>query len=269
MRGHKWQSGFAAWMSLACVVVSLIGWMSPQTASAASATGTSRTNEEIEGVTPLRPGLIGKVIVVDAGHGGKDSGARGVAGVHEKEITLAVAHRLTWYLQEAGATVVTTRMTDTDLASDEDERNRRRHLGDLRGRFEVTKRQKIDAFVSIHCNAAPSPAWHGAQVLYLKDNEHAKQLATVMQQTFQETLLPTKRSIQSNRTLYLLKRIDGPTVLAEIGFITNPNEAHWLQQPSYQDKVALAMYIALRRYYDGGQTTGRTSSSNDIVSPRG
>src|SRR5579875_619286 len=194
-------------------------------------------------------GIAGKTIVVDAGHGGKDSGARGIDGLQEKDITLAVAQRLIAYLHQAGAIVVATRTTDVDLATDEDRANRRRHLGDLRGRMNVVRKQKIDAFVSIHCNAAPSADWHGAQVLYFATNDHAKTLASLMQSEFREELLPTKREIESNRSLYLLKRIEGPTVLAEIGFLTNPQEAMAMRTASYQDKVAFAMYQALVRYF--------------------
>ncbi|SIS71121.1 N-acetylmuramoyl-L-alanine amidase [Alicyclobacillus vulcanalis] len=194
-------------------------------------------------------GLDGKVIVVDAGHGGRDSGARGVGGIEEKDITLAVAHRLARYLQQGGAIVVMTRTADTDLATERDRAMKQRHLGDLRGRLAVVRRQRVDAFVSIHCNSAPSPDWRGAQVLYLRSNPHAKQLASAMQEAFRAELLPTNRDVQANRTLFLLKRIEGPTVLAEIGFVSNPEEARALTTPAYQERVAFAMYEALVRYF--------------------
>lgn len=207
-------------------------------------TKSHTVNEEVSA-----PGIAGKTIVIDPGHGGRDSGARGVGGVQEKDITLAVARRLTAYLHEAGAVVVTTRGADVDLSTDEDRAQRRRHMGDLQGRLQVVRKQHIDAFVSIHCNAAPSPNWHGAQVLYFRDNEQGKTLATIMQHTYGQELLSTHRDIQSNRTLYLLKRIQGPTVLSEIGFITNPSEARALQSPRYQDQVAFATYESLVRYF--------------------
>lgn len=217
--------------------------------NALASTAVSSNNNGMESVQRARS-LYGKTIVVDAGHGGQDSGARGVHGVHEKDITLAVALRLTEYLHEAGAHVVMTRSTDTDLATDSDRAMRRRHLGDLKGRLNVVRAQSVDAFVSVHCNGAPSPSWHGATVLYLHENDHGKELANLMQASFRENLLPTKRGIEANKTLYLLKRVKGPTVLAEIGFITNPEEASHLQQASYQGKVAFAMYKALVQYFD-------------------
>lgn len=194
-------------------------------------------------------GIAGKTIVIDPGHGGSDSGARGVNGLQEKEITLAVSRRLTAYLQQAGAHVVMTRTSDVDLATDEDRTRRRRHIGDLQGRLQVVRKQHVDAFVSIHCNAAPSPNWHGAQVLYFRNNVEGKTLATILQETYGRELLTTNRAIQSNRTLYLLKRIEGPTVLAEIGFITNPTEAAAMRTPAYQERIAFATYQALVRYF--------------------
>lgn len=193
--------------------------------------------------------LSGKVIVVDAGHGGPDSGAQGVGSVQEKHITLAVAKELTGLLRESGAIVIQTRDQDQDLATDADRVARRRHLGDLRGRLDFVKGQEIDAFVSIHCNASTSSAWRGAQVLYFRDNVEGERLAKLMQDTFREELLPTARDIQANRTLYLLKRIDGPTVLAEVGFVTNPEEASLMQTQKYQHRIAFAMYVALNRYF--------------------
>lgn len=193
--------------------------------------------------------LFRKTILLDAGHGGPDSGARGDKEIQEKHITLSVTMRLVRYLQEAGAVVITTRNMDKDLATDSDRVNRRRHLGDLRGRWKVAQRQPIDAMVSIHCNAASSPSWRGAETLYYDGNEEGEKLAHLMQQSFSSNVLPTRRSIQSNRNLYLLKRVEGPTVLAEIGFITNPEEAHYLQTGKYQDRVALAMYVALTKYF--------------------
>lgn len=206
-------------------------------------------------------GLFRKTVVVDAGHGGVDSGARGIEGLQEKDITLAVTMRLTHYLQQAGAVVVLTRQTDTDLSTASDKANKHRHMGDLRGRFGVVRSRPIDAFISIHCNATNSPDWHGSQVLYLKGNAQGKTLATMMQSAFRVQLLPTKRAIQSNQTLYLLKRVKGPTVLAEIGFITNPMEARYLHTAAYQDRVAFAMYTAIVAYF-ADPTDVTESSSN-------
>jgi len=202
------------------------------------------------GVSAHENGIQGKVIVVDAGHGGPDGGARGVLGLEEKQITLAVANQLSQLLREAGAIVIQTRDVDRDLATDEDRMKKKRHQGDLRGRLGVARRTTIDGFVSVHCNASPSPLWYGAHVLYFRDNAEGEELAKTMQAAFREHLLPTKRDIEPNESLFLLKRIKGPAVLAEIGFITNPVEAKALTTPEYQQKVAFTMYVSLLNYFE-------------------
>ncbi len=200
-----------------------------------------------------------KVIVVDAGHGGPDSGARGVNNIFEKEITLAVARKLAGLLRQSGAIVIETRSDDIDLSTELDKQLKRRHRGDLKGRLGIARKANIDAFVSVHCNAGPSPEWRGAQVLYLEGNQEGEELAKITQSSFRENLLPTKRGIESNRTLYLLKRIKGPAILAEIGFVTNPEEAAQMIKSKYQAQVAFSLYISLIRYFDEQELTQSSS----------
>lgn len=206
--------------------------------------------------------LSQRIVVVDAGHGGPDSGARGVNSIHEKDITLAVSRKLADLLRESGAIVIETRQVDTDLSTDLDKQLRKRHRGDLKGRLGIARKTRIDAFISVHCNAGPSPEWRGAQVLYLEGNEDAKKLAEITQDTFKDELLPTKREIESNRTLYLLKRIEGPAILAEIGFVTNPDEAAHMIRHEYQAKIASALYVSLLKYFDEEGHVDVTPSEN-------
>jgi N-acetylmuramoyl-L-alanine amidase len=200
-------------------------------------------------VHAAEPGLVGRTIVIDAGHGGPDGGAEGVNGQLEKTVTLAVALKVAEFLREAGADVHLTRTNDDDFASDEDTARRRRHQSDLRNRTRFVQSHDPDAFVSIHCNSAPSPAWRGAQTIYMEGNEEGERLAEIMQDHFRQQLLPTRREAEDMSTLYLLKRIEGPAVLAEIGFLSNPEEAAHLVQSAYQEAVALAIYTALLEYF--------------------
>ena len=213
-----------------------------------AADNESKRPETVNVPRPSLP-LAGKVIIVDAGHGGPDGGASGLQKTAEKGITLAIARDLRDYLVGGGATVRMTRQTDRDLASEADRAHHQRHLGDLRGRLAVVRRTSIDAFVSIHCNTAPSASWQGAQVIYLGGNECGKELAKALQTNLRTYLLPTHRDIQPNRTLFLLKRIPEPAALAEVGFLTNPEEAAALRSPSYQHRVAFALYAGLIAYF--------------------
>jgi N-acetylmuramoyl-L-alanine amidase len=194
------------------------------------------------------PGLVGRVIVLDPGHGGPDSGARSHQGDQEKEVTLKVAFKLADLLRQCGAVVYLTRTIDDDLATDEDLTMHRRQSRDLRNRTRFANSRQPDAFVSIHCNAGPSSEWYGAQTIYMTDNATGEKLAKMIQENFKQMLLPTKREADDMETLYLLKRIKGASVLAEIGFITNPKEAAALKTDAYQRTVAFALYTALMEY---------------------
>lgn len=203
-----------------------------------------------------------KTIVIDAGHGGPDSGARAEDGTMEKGITLKIAFKLEALLKQAGANVFLTRTADDDLASDEDRAAGRRHQTDLRNRTRYVKSKDPDAVVIIHCNAVPSPIWHGAHTIYMDGNAQGEQLAKDMQIRFRELLLQTERSADDMKTLYLLRRIPGPTVLAEVGFLSNPTEAHALKTDKYQRVVAFAMYLSLLDYFAHPQTDVNHEETN-------
>lgn len=201
------------------------------------------------------PGLAGKRFVIDAGHGGRDGGAQSANGIQEKTITLGVAQELAHLLRQAGATVYLTRNHDTSLTTDRDRGHHQQ--SSLKARTVYAKSKHPDAFVSIHCNGAPSPNWRGAHVIYLRGNEQGHDLAAGMQQAFRQLLLPTRRSIDDTTTLYLLKRIKGPAVLAEIGFVTNPEEAAALKTKAYQRRVAFAIYASLMAYFGAPESAER------------
>jgi N-acetylmuramoyl-L-alanine amidase len=142
-----------------------------------------------------------------------------------------------------------TRTDDDDLATELDRAMRRRQSRDLRNRTRFALQKAPDAFVSIHCNSVPSSHWHGAQTIYMKGNPDGEALAKTMQSYFHTYLLPTSREADDMSTLYLLKRINGPAVLAEIGFLSNTKEAVYLVHPSYQRRVAFAIYLSLLDYF--------------------
>jgi N-acetylmuramoyl-L-alanine amidase len=200
------------------------------------------------------PNLAGRVVVLDPGHGGPDGGAQSADGLLEKTITLAIAQRTARLLRQAGAQVYLTRTADTDLATDLDRAQRRRHQGDLRERVRFIRRHEPDVCLIIHCDAVPSPLWSGATTLYHRDNPEGERFAKVLQGTFRETLLPTKRDAKDNDTLYILRRVKGATALAEVGFLSNPVEAHHLKSVAYQEQVALALYLAVARYLGSADT---------------
>ncbi len=112
--------------------------------------------------------LSGKIIALDAGHGGPDGGARSKDGLDEKDVNLAIAKYLRDYLQQAGALVVMTREDDRDLADPSTRGYSRRKTEDLLKRAEFISQSKTDLFLSIHLNSIPSAKWSGAQTFFTR-----------------------------------------------------------------------------------------------------
>jgi N-acetylmuramoyl-L-alanine amidase len=195
--------------------------------------------------------LTGKVIVVDPGHGGPDGGAVSRDGLVEKEVALRIALYLRDYLQEAGALVIMTREDDTDLASPDTSRLRRRKTEDLMRRVELVKEKNADVLISIHLNSIPTPRWSGAQTFYNPVREENRRLAVLIQSELKRQLGNTDRLAKQKGDVYILKESPVPTALVEVGFLSHPGEAAMLATESYQKKVAAAIYSGMIRYSAG------------------
>ena len=168
----------------------------------------------------------GRVVVLDAGHGGWDPGKTG-AGADEKDVNLAMTRRLQEYLEAAGAVVLLTRNADEALAKGK--------TADLAGRARLAEEGEI--FVSIHQNSYPSPGVQGAQTFYPAGDEAGKALATCIQ----------AKEIGS---YYLFQAVSVPAVIVECGFLSNPEEAGRLSDPDYQSRVAWAVYRGILDYFE-------------------
>lgn len=193
--------------------------------------------------------MSGKVIVVDAGHGGIDGGASSRSGILEKHINLSIALHLRDYLQESGALVVMTREKDDDLA---DRIGRGRHREDLQRRVDVVRDSEADLLVSIHMNSVPSSRWSGAQTFFHPERHEDNALfAALIQDELIRNLENTNRTISKLENVLLLKSVHIPAVLIEVGFLSNPDEAAMLADEAYQKKVAAAIYRGILRYTSG------------------
>ncbi|WP_221569156.1 N-acetylmuramoyl-L-alanine amidase CwlD [Alkalihalobacillus sp. TS-13] len=193
--------------------------------------------------------LTGKIIVLDAGHGGVDGGAVGKGNVQEKDIALDISLKLRDYLQQAGALVIMTRETDKDLASDGTKRIRNRKTEDLLKRTEIVNTSEADMFVSIHLNAIPSTRWYGAQVFYNPAIEENEKLAKLIQEQIRSNLENTTRKAKPISTVYMVRKAEIPGSLVEVGFLSNPNERELLKSKLYQTKLAASIYQGILRYY--------------------
>jgi N-acetylmuramoyl-L-alanine amidase len=196
--------------------------------------------------TVLAYGLGNKIIVVDAGHGGIDPGAvRGEK--REKDVTLPVSKLLARHLSQAGAMVIMLRDSDKDLADANFQGSvAQRKRQDLANRVKRANQAKADLYVSIHTNAEVSPRWRGAQVFYLQGSAPSKLVAETIQKELIAVLGNTKREAKTG-SYYILSNTKMPTVIVEVGFISNPDEARLLYDSDYQRKVAYAIYAGIAK----------------------
>jgi len=195
--------------------------------------------------------LSGKTVLLDPGHGGSDSGAKG-ALYTEKDLNLAIAKLTETELTARGFTVIMSRTEDVEVA--------------LNSRGPLSQKNHADVFVSIHCNASvkpePSgvetyvltPAWaestdnHTSTVLpYPANRLNAENI--VLGYRIQSKILEKTgmfdRGVKHSR-FRVLTTNSCPAVLVEVGFLSNPAEEKIIGSPEYQQKIALAIAEALQ-----------------------
>ncbi|MAJ12987.1 MAG: cell wall hydrolase [Flavobacteriales bacterium] len=226
-----------------------------------------------------------KTIVIDPGHGGKDSGTLGTKRfkIYEKHVALAVSLKLGNYISEAfpDVKIIYTRDTDVFL--------------ELNERTEIANKSNADLFISIHCDGFTNPKPSGASVfvmgmsklkanmdvamrensaIYLEDNYQQKYdgfdpksaesyiVFSLMQNTYLNQSLKIAEEVESefstraNRKsrgvkqapFYVISRTNMPSILVECGFLTNPKEEEFLHSDLGQDYIASAIFRAFRSY---------------------
>ncbi|OEH86364.1 N-acetylmuramoyl-L-alanine amidase CwlD [Desulfuribacillus stibiiarsenatis] len=192
--------------------------------------------------------LSGKVIAIDAGHGGPDGGAISQSGIIEKDITLEIAQKVRDYLQQAGAAVIMTREGDYDLAKENTKGLSRRKVEDLRTRVKMINESKAELLVSVHLNSIPSERWSGAQSFYPIGSEKSKLLAERIQGYLIEVTGKTERVPLPDKRIYLIREVKVPAVVIEVGFLSNPEEAQLMTTQDYQTRLAHSIYLGIIEY---------------------
>lgn len=223
---------------------------------------------------PLR---LKKVVVIDAGHGGKDSGALG-ANIYEKEVTLAAAKALKDRLERTGRfQVVLTRETDTFVP--------------LESRVQIARRADADLFISLHADSGPDATTRGASV-YTLSEKGADRVGRVLEKddwlmkanlpgrdrAVSQILLDLSQRATKNRSAAfaqlllanvgeetpLLRRShrdagfivllapDVPAVLLEMGFITNPEDEAFLSAKASRARLVDAVADSIEAYFSSG-----------------
>lgn len=229
-------------------------------------------------------------IVIDAGHGGHDSGTLGPGGIEEKDVVLDVALRLGALLkQRLGADVIYTRSTDTFIP--------------LETRTEIANKAHADLFISIHANSSSDPTVRGVETYYLNfttsadalavaarenavSDQSIHQLSDLVKKIALQDKISESRTFASDveQSLYdglesdnpglkdrgvkkapfvVLIGANMPSILAEISFLTNSEDASELRRPKYRERIAEALYKGVAHYVDslGGVRLADASQS--------
>ncbi len=190
--------------------------------------------------------LKGKIICIDPGHGGTDVGAIGHIGgkdVYEKNITLSIALPLRDMLTSAGAKVVMTRDTDKDVYgpwADADP--------ELQARCDIANEAHADAFVSIHIDSFSNSSVDGTTAYYNAKSSKDLLLAQMMHQATMNSLSIPDRGVKSN-DFYVNVYTTMPSVLMEMGFITNDHRVKMLTSSWGPRGIAQSLFNGLVNYF--------------------
>lgn len=191
-------------------------------------------------------GLGGKTIVVDAGHGGPDSGATG-GGIREKDLTLSIARLVSAELTEQGASVIMTRNTDVRIP--------------LKDRSEIANDNDAAMFVSIHINSSPGAnRSSGTMSFYHMKNPDGMLLARCIQdEIIKINGLPNLGHVSDTRIystgFAVLRFSDVPAVLLELGFINHSKDRGAMTQSAWQQRVAEAITRGIKAYLGDDKET--------------
>jgi len=231
---------------LTCVLaVVAVGWI----ASPLPLMGALGVSILPEGPTlPVIAVLSDLVVVIDPGHGGFDPGVL-EGDIEEADLNLAVALKLRDILERAGAVVVMTRTEDVDLVEKGD---RERYGSDVRAdlmkRIEKVEESGAHLFLSLHCNHFGESRWRGAQTFYNASSEANRILAETIQTELVRVAGETDRQANGQVEIFILKHVTVPAAVIEFGFLSNPRDLKLLQDESYQQLLAMAVFFGLCRY---------------------
>lgn len=187
--------------------------------------------------TPRSGALAGKIVCVDAGHGGRDPGALGTDGTSEKDINLDIALRLQDLLRNNGAMVIMTRSTDEYLT--------------LQRRVDIANSSGAMVFVAIHSNALADHDKRlnirGTQMYYYHKNDG---FAATMQSEL-TAALGIGDAGTFERGFAVLRGTNMPAVLAEIAYLTHPDDLELLKNPAFRENAARGLYNGLLSHLGG------------------
>ena len=185
-------------------------------------------------------------VVLDAGHGGVDGGVLGVnTSVKESELNLKVVKKLEKYLVSAGMQVVLTRNSDAGLYGSAIGNLKRK---DMQKRRDIILKANPDLVVSVHMNKFSVSTRRGAQVFYKEGDDLGEKLAVNIQQCFNQMESASRNCSALAGDYYILNCTNIPSVIAECGFLSNPNDEKLLLDDSYRIKLCNEIFNGVNDY---------------------
>ena len=191
-----------------------------------------------------RASLTGRLIVIDPGHGGPDSGTQGQASVPEKAVVLDVALQLASILEQAGSRVELTRRGDYLPAPGS---------RGLSARVDLARVPGTDVFISLHADAHADPSVRGVTTYYYRAD--SLPLARAIHEELVDRLGAPDRGIRRTE-FYVIQAAPVPAVLVELGYMTHPQEAALLSRADYRRRAAAAIAEGLARYFASLERAG-------------
>jgi N-acetylmuramoyl-L-alanine amidase len=191
---------------------------------------SSTLNSSSDGGATLLQPLKGKTIVINPGHGGKDSGAV-YGGVEEKNVTLAIALKVRDLLTALGANVIMTRTSDVTMPLPEID--------------SVTSAVKPDAFLAIHCNAG-GKNMHGVESFYFYP-ESSRYASIMLRSVSQKLGKPANFTHYNN--FYVIDHTRVPAALVEVGYLSNRRDRAYLTNSQDQELIATALAEGMVQYF--------------------
>ncbi|WP_341524955.1 N-acetylmuramoyl-L-alanine amidase [Nostoc sp. UHCC 0302] len=183
---------------------------------------------------PQRPSVPrGKLLVViDPGHGGKDSGAPGIGGLLEKDVVLPIGQKVAAILEQHGVQAVLTRDADFFV--------------ELQGRVDIAERANATLFVSIHANSVDNrPDVNGLEVYYYDSGYN---LAEVVRNTILQNIGTINDRGTRKARFYVLRKSSMPSILVETGYMTGREDNPRLATRDYQNRMAEAIASGILKY---------------------
>jgi N-acetylmuramoyl-L-alanine amidase len=191
------------------------------------------TNDRPRSPLPSRQVPRGRaIVVIDPGHGGKDSGAVGIGGLQEKNVVLPIGQRVAAILEQNGVNAILTRNSDTFVS--------------LPGIVDIATRSNATLFVSIHANAVGNrPDVNGLEVYYY-DGGYG--LAEVVRRSILQNIDTIKDRGTRKARFYVLRKSSMPSILVETGYMTGREDNPRLATTEYQNRMAEAIARGVLRY---------------------